>query len=158
LNFEYELKLYEPFDDTGTHCTECQPVSGDAPRQDTVTRSHASASITVNTDAVGAEVRGVVVAVVDAALRLTQTRSPARKNDSAFALFRRYSSGSPNLKRTANRDQESFGNATWNFPHDLMGCHESLAATDDATAPHSINEATRTRVDREMPAPIRFVR
>jgi hypothetical protein len=158
LNFEYELKLYEPLDDTGTHCTEYQPVSGEAPRQDTETRSQASESITVNTGAMGAVVRGGVVEVVAATLRPTHTRSPARKNDSAFALFRRYSSGSPNLKRTASRDQESFGNATWNLPHDLMGCQESLADADDTSATHTTNEATKARTDRDVPNPIPFVR
>ena len=68
MNFEYELKLYEPLGDTGTHCTEYQPVSGEAPRQDTETRSQASASITVNTGAVGTVVRVVVVEVVAATL------------------------------------------------------------------------------------------
>jgi hypothetical protein len=55
----------------------------------------------------------VVPAAVDApTFTPTHTRSPARKNDEAEAPFNRYNAGSPSPNRTANRDQESFGNAT----------------------------------------------
>jgi hypothetical protein len=77
----------------------------------------------------------VVVVVDDPNFPFTQTRFPTRKNDSADAPFNRYNVGSPNPNRTASRDHESFGNAIWNFAHDLIGCQESDAKTRKPQSP-----------------------
>jgi hypothetical protein len=92
----------------------------------------------------------VVVVVDDPNFPFTQTRFPTRKNDSADAPFNRYNVGSPNPNRTASRDHESFGNAIWNFAHDLIGCQESDAKTAGGTDPQTTVATTKARIDRNM--------
>ena len=165
------MKLYEPDSETRTHCNEYTPVSGDAPRHETDTGWHAVNSPTVSTGATGNTTVVVVVVVVvvlvvvvvppvvddGMTLRPTHTRSPTRRNDPADAPFNLYNARSPNPNRTASRDHESFGNATWNFSHDLTGCHEPCAETDDDTAPHTNATTSNTRIDRTTRMCIPFV-
>jgi hypothetical protein len=109
-------------------------VSGKPDVHDALTKEHCDNSPTVNTGDIteGTTLFGdnkvvavfEVVALVDTvvevvpnavdiiATRPTHTLSPTLNNDLPDARFNRYNSSSPNPNRTANRDHESFANAT----------------------------------------------
>lgn len=145
------MKLYDP-DETGTHCSEYHPVSGDAPLHDTDTRPHDSNAPTVNTGATGndTEVVVVVVVVVDVvdvgtivvvvvvvvdvgtlvALMVRteiQTLSSTNSGVAIDAELRRNNRACGTLNRAARRDHESFGNTRCVEVH----CGEGLTFSAD---------------------------
>jgi hypothetical protein len=168
------LKLYDP-DDTGAHCTEYHPVSGDAPLHDTDTRPHDSNAPTVNTGATGndTEVVVVVVVVVDVGtvvvvvvvevvvvvvvvtpldelvLRTARhTLSPTKSGVVSSAELRRNNRACGTLNRAARRDHESFGNTRCVDAHCGDGCTRVAGDTTAEAGATTPSRASTTAAPR----------
>jgi hypothetical protein len=166
--------LYDP-DDTGTHCTEYHPVSGDAPLHDTDTRPHDSNAPTVNTGATGNNTEVVVVVVVvvdvgtvvvvvvvevvvvvvvvtplDALLLRTarHTLSPTKSGVVSSAELRRNNRACGTLNRAARRDHESFGNTRCVDAHCGDGCTRVAGDTTAAAGATTPSRASTTAAPR----------